>query len=548
MPATSNRLSPSERANAIKLDVTIPRDTVRELREQIANAIRDAQLDAHVEANADIDERVRARVAELTHTAETASAPAAGSPATAPTNSAPVTPAAGVDVARNGASGAAGSVSAEPIAPPPETMSLASATDVREAGGGASFEVLHVLNHETPAPRIRVNSATLDERDPFTVPTVERVRQIVDDETDALRTAVVVLARLGRPLASTLSEADQRVLDQAIERYGAKVDGGGETFEAWARRQLEKLAVLTSDSRVLDLVTRAVRGEIDTPLAYEIKRLHGRIDELSARSPAPKKSGKHVMCSWDGCIEFRVPPLLHCAEHTRRFAEFLNDPANFAAQRESFARGNLAIDRAPDSRRTVEDMPRGARATEEAEDALLSRLHDELCANASYRASYDAFRRAVDRARSRVALSRGERREAGGLAVDDDPWTCKFCGAVGKTAADVGPGGYEEHWRACPKGRFGKASAPASVERDEALSRALVDAVLGAACSHGFVKPVDESTFVQTIERAVNGILADRLAPPAPSSASVHVSACKISDDDIAASFGVTPKNDGGAG
>lgn len=28
----------------------------------------------------------------------------------------------------------------------------------------------------------------------------------------------------------------------------------------------------------------------------------------------------------------------------------------------------------------------------------------------------------------------------------------------------------------------------------------------------------------------------------------VHVSACKISDDDIAASFGVTPKKDGGAG
>ncbi len=31
-------------------------------------------------------------------------------------------------------------------------------------------------------------------------------------------------------------------------------------------------------------------------------------------------------------------------------------------------------------------------------------------------------------------------------------------------------------------------------------------------------------------------------AQPARSSASVHVSACKISDDDIAASFGVTPK------
>lgn len=257
------RASTALRANRIPFDFPIQEEDARRLRELIATEIRGARVDAVAEnltenaavsvvthdigwrgglgtALEHIDSYIRATEACLRQTRTKAAQLSYEYELTGARRARER-----VDALLEHAATAA------PIAPSTEISADPRPAEVREADGGA----LHT------------------DRDP---------------EIDALITIVVHLARLGRPLASTLSESDQRHLDAFIKKYCGRLGDAGETFEAWARRQIEKLATQSSDATVLDLVTRAVRGEIDTPLAYEIKRLHGRLDELAAATrPQP---------------------------------------------------------------------------------------------------------------------------------------------------------------------------------------------------------------------------------------------------------------------
>ena len=175
--------------------------------------------------------------------------------------------------------------------PPAEVSSVASPTSPgKPQGGGASTSL------DADAAREALARANPVGGDEFMAKLREKSVLERGAEIDALTTVVAHLAHLGRPLCSTLPESDQRVLDAFIEKHYAALTRKGETFEQWARRQIEKLAQCVREERILDVVNRAVRGEIETPLAYEIKRLHGRIDELAGQPATDGVSGPDWTC------------------------------------------------------------------------------------------------------------------------------------------------------------------------------------------------------------------------------------------------------------